>query len=85
MSNGEWPLSAENERLKREWDMYSVRSYAFKQGKVEGLAEGRAEWLAEFERGKAEANLIIAQKMLEAGIDKALIKKITGVEYTNDY
>lgn len=64
-------LSRENltqyeESLKHYWDMTSVMSSSFNEGKAEGIAE---------------TNLKHAQEMLAAGIDKALIKKITGVEY----
>ena len=44
----------------------------FDYGKEEGLEEGEA-------RGRAEEKLENARKMLEGGIDMALIEKITGL------
>lgn len=51
----------------------SVTESNFAAGKVEGRAEGKAE-------GEAETKLEIAKKMKEAGLDKATIKQVTGLD-----
>lgn len=46
----------------------------YNEGKAEGLAEGEAKGEA---RGEAKAKIETAKKMLQAGLDSALISKVT--------
>jgi len=70
------------EKTKYEFDMTTERDrinqmeYALEEMRKNSLAEGRAEGLAE---GIAQANADNARKMLEKGMDKALISDITGL------
>ena len=74
------------EKTKYEFDMTTERDrinqmeYALeemrKNSLAEGIAEGRAEGIAE---GIAQAKADNARKMLEIGLDKALIADITGL------
>jgi len=51
------------------------------EGRAEGIIEGKAKGLLEGKaEGRAEAGLEYARKMLEAGIPKETIAKITGID-----
>ena len=70
------------EKTKYEFDMTTERDrinqmeYALEEMRKNSLAEGRTEGLAE---GIAQAKADNARKMLEKGMDKALIADITGL------
>ncbi|HMQ48985.1 MAG TPA: hypothetical protein PKA00_06085 [Saprospiraceae bacterium] len=54
--------------LKDYWDLKSSMETYFKEGKAEGIAEG-----------KKEQNIEIAKSALKNGLDVALIQKLTGL------
>lgn len=68
------------EKNKYEFDMTTERDrinqteYALEEMRKNSLAEGRAE-------GIAQAKAVNARKMLEIGLDKALIADITGLSH----
>lgn len=76
------------EKTKYEFDMTTERDrinqmeYALEEARKNSLAEGRAEGLAEgLAEGIAQAKADNARKMLEKGMDKALIADITGLSH----
>ena len=67
-------------RMMYQHDMASMREDARKAGLAEGRAEGRSEGEAiGLEKGAAQEKREIAKSMIEEGIAKEVIEKITGL------
>lgn len=71
--------------MMNDWDIANAKRLAVKEGREEGrkegLKEGREEGRKEGrEEGQMEARLQVAKRLLDAGIDLAVIMDSTGLE-----
>ena len=64
-----------------ERDYYNIIDTAKDDGRAEGIREGEARGKARGRaEGRTEAERNIARKMLETGMDRETIMKITGIQ-----
>lgn len=64
------------ESQKDFWDLFAVTETAEKKGRAEGLAEGEAIGM---QKGRAEATIANAHKMIEAGFPVEKVLEILGL------